>query len=238
MREIMLIGISPIGGGKEREALEILRKNAREVVHTVKKFEEMMVALFSARDLRKAQVLGRQVTEFENKADTMRRKFTCELGKGAFLPAFRGDLARLAEQLDNVADTAEGVTRAILLRDKLLGALLKAERKQKKAKDIREGLVRMARLSTQTTEALQRSIDSLVTNMDAVKKRVDEVENLENESDKVEQSLLRALYDYEKALDPVSVIQLSILIRGIGDISDRAEDVGDVLSIVVYTLRA
>lgn len=238
MREIVLIGISPIGGGKEKEALKILRKNAKEVVNTVKKFEEMMVTLFSARDLKKAQTLGRQVAEFENKADMVRRKFTTELGKGAFLPAFRGDLARLAEQLDNVADTAEGVMRAILLREKLLGALLKAERKQKKAKAIREGLVRMARLSTQTVEALQRSIDSLATNMDAVKKRVEEVESLENEIDKVEQSLLGALYDYEKALDPVSVIQLSILIRGIGDISDRAEDVGDVLSIVVYTLRA
>lgn len=237
MREILMIGISPIGGGKEKEALEILRKNAKEVVHTVKKFEEMMVALFSARDLKKAQTLGRQVSELETMADRGRRKFTCELSKGAFLPAFRGDLARLAEQLDNVADTAEGVTRAILLREKLLGALSKAERKQKKAKAIRDGMVKMARLATQTAEALQRSIDSLVSNIDAVKKRVDEVENLENESDKVEQSLLGALYEYEKALDPVSVVQLGILIRGIGDISDRAEDVGDVLSIVVYTFR-
>ena len=238
MREILLIGISPIGGGKEKEALATLRKNAKSVADTVKKFEEMIIALFSERDMKKAQALGRRVTELESKADEGRRKFTSNLAKGAFLPAFRGDLARLAEQLDNVADTAEGVTRAILLREKILDTLSKAEKKQKKAKVIRESLVKMARLATQTTEALRGAIDLLVTNIDATKTKINEVEELEHESDLVEQSLLGELYDYEKVLDPVSIFQLSHLIRGIGDVSDRAEDVGDVLSIISYTFRA
>jgi hypothetical protein len=238
LREILLIGISPIGGGKEKVALDILRKHAKSVVDTVKKFEEMIIALFSERDMKKAQALGRQVTELESKADEGRRKFTSDLSKGAFLPTFRGDLARLAEQLDNVADTAEGVTRALLLREKLLDALSKAEKKQKKAKIIRESLVKMARLATQTTEALRGAIDLLVTNINATKTKINEVEELEHESDIVEQSLLGELYDYEKILDPVSIFQLSHLIRGIGDVSDRAEDVGDVLSIISYTFRA
>jgi len=233
-----MIGISPISRGREREALEILRSNAKGVLATVKKFEEMVIALFSERDMKKAQALGRQVSELETKSDGGRRQFTCNLGKGAFLPAFRGDLARLAEELDNVADEAEEVTRAILLREKLLDALLKAEKKQKKAKAIREGIVKMARLATQTAEALQDAIDLLVTNIDATKTKIHEVEELEHESDIVEQSLLGELYEYEKLLDPVSIFQLNYIIREIGDISDRAEDVGDVLSIISYSLRA
>jgi predicted phosphate transport protein (TIGR00153 family) len=238
MREILMIGISPIGGGKEKEALETLRKNARDVVNTVKKFEEMMGAFFSERNVKKAEALGRQVTELETKADQSRRKFARSLGEGAFLPAFRGDLARLAEQLDNVADAAEEVTRTILLREKLLDALLKAEKKQKKAKAIRECMVKMAGLTTQTVETLLGSIDSLGSNIDVAKEKIEEVEKLEHEIDLLEQSLLGEMYVYEKVLDPVSVIQLGMLIRGIGDISDRAEDVGDVLSIVSYTFMA
>ena len=83
MREILIIGISPIGGGKEKEALKILRKHAKSVVDTVKKFEEMIITLFSERDMKKAQTLGRQVTELESKADEGRRKFTSDISKGA-----------------------------------------------------------------------------------------------------------------------------------------------------------
>lgn len=54
----------------------------------------------------------------------------------------------------------------------------------------------------------------------------------------MEQSLLADVFEYEKLLDPVSVFQLNNLIRGIGDISNRAEDASDVISIVAYTLRA
>ncbi len=238
MKEILMIGISRIGGGKEKETLKILRENARAVVNTVKKFEEMINALFSERDVERAQTLGRQVSALETKADTGRRKFASYLSKGAFLPAFRGDLARLAEQVDNVADAAEGVTRTVLLREKLLNTLVKAEKRERKAKVIREGLIKIAGLATQTVEALKSSIDSLASNIDAATARANEADKLEHASDIMEQSLLADVFAYEKLLDPVSVLQLNNIIHGIGDISDRAEDASDVISIVAYTLRA
>ncbi len=233
-----MIGISPIGGGKEKKAFEILKKNAKDVVNTVKKFEEMTNALFSERDVKKAQTLGRQVSELETKADVGRRKFASCLSKGAFLPAFRGDLARLAEQVDNVGDAAEEVTRSVLLREKLLDTLTKAERRQRKAKVIRDGLIKIAGLATRTTEVLKSSIDALASDIDTATARANEADKLEHASDIVEQSLLADVFEYEKLLDPISVLQLNNLIRGIGDISNRAEDASDVISIVAYTLRA
>lgn len=238
MKEILMIGISFIGGRKEKETLEILRENARAVVKTVKKFEEMINTFFSERDAKKAQTLGRQVSELETKADVSRRKFACGLSKGAFLPAFRGDLARLAEQVDNIADAAEEVTRTVLLREKLLDTLTKAERRQRKAKVIRDGLIKIAELATRTVEVLKSSIDALASDIDAATAKANEVDKLEHESDIVEQSLLADVFEYEKLLDPVSVLQLNNTIRGIGDISDRAEDASDVISIVAYILRA
>ena len=56
MREILIIGISPIGGGKEKEALEILRKHAKSIVDTVKKFEEMIVPFFPSTILKKQRL--------------------------------------------------------------------------------------------------------------------------------------------------------------------------------------
>lgn len=237
MREVLLIGFSPIGGKREKEAFSLLKQNAGEVLDVVKKFENMIIASFSERDMVKAEALGRKLSEIETDADKNRRKFTNALHGGAFLPAFRGDLARLAERLDDVADAAEEAMRVILLREKLFTALAKAEKKRRSAKVIREGLIKMVGLATKTTEALKGSVEMMISDIDAANEKANEVEELEHESDIIEQGLINDLYEHEKLLDPISVMQLKEIISRIGDISDRAEDASDMISIISYTLR-
>lgn len=238
LRKILLIGLSPIGGKKEKEAFSLLKRNAAEVLDVVKKFEDMIIASFSERDIAKTQALGRKISDLETNADKSRRKFTSTLHKGAFLPAFRGDLARLAERLDDVADAAEEAMRVILLREKLFIALSKAEKKRKSAKAIRGDLVKMAGLATKTIEALKSAVIMMIINVDAANEKADEVEKLEHESDIIEQGLINDLYEHEKLLDPISVMQLKEIIYRIGSISDRAEDASDVITIISYSFKA
>ena len=237
MREILPIGLLPIGGKKEKEAFSLLKHNAEEVLDVVKKFEDMIIASFSERDIAKTEALGRKISDLETNADKSRRKFTCALQKGAFLPAFRGDLARLAERLDDVADAAEETMRVILLREKLFTALAKAEKKRKSAKIIREGLIKMAGLATKTVEALRSAVGMTMSNVDAANEKADEVEKLEHESDIIEQGLINDLYEHEKLFDPISVMQLKEIIDRIGNISDRAEDASDVITIISYSFK-
>jgi len=237
LREILPIGLLPIGGKKEKEAFSLLKHNAEEVLDVVKKFEDMIIASFSERDIAKTEALGRKISELETNADKSRRKFTCALQKGAFLPAFRGDLARLAERLDDVADAAEETMRVILLREKLFTALAKAEKKRKSAKIIREGLIKMAGLATKTVEALRSAVGMTMSNVDAANEKADEVEKLEHESDIIEQGLINDLYEHEKLFDPISVMQLKEIIDRIGNISDRAEDASDVITIISYSFK-
>jgi len=237
LREILPIGLLPIGGKKEKEAFSLLKHNAEEVLDVVKKFEDMIIASFSERDIAKTEALGRKISELETNADKSRRKFTCALQKGAFLPAFRGDLARLAERLDDVADAAEETMRVILLREKLFTALAKAEKKRKSAKIIREGLIKMAGLATKTVEALRSAVGMTMSNVDAANEKADEVEKLEHESDIIEQGLINDLYEHEKLFDPISVMQLKEIIGRIGNISDRAEDASDVITIISYSFK-
>ena len=238
MREILPIGLLPIGGKKEKEALLLLERNAGEVLDVVKKFEDMIIASFSERDIAKTEALGRKISDLETNADKSRRKFTCALHEGAFLPVFRGDLARLAERLDDVADVAEETMRVILLREKLFTALAKAEKKRKSAKVVREGLIKMAGLATKTVEALKSAVGMMMSNVDAANEKADEVEKLEHESDIIEQGLINDLYEHEKLLDPISVMQLKEIICRIGNISDRAEDASDVITIISYSFKA
>lgn len=237
MQGAILIGLLPIGGKKEKEAVGLLKRNAGEVLDVVKRFEDMIIASFSERDIAKTEALGRKISDLETNADKSRRKFTRALHEGAFLPVFRGDLARLAEKLDDVADAAEETMRTILLREKLLVTLAKAEKRRKSAKVIREDLVKMARLATKTVESLKSAVNMMMSNVDAANEKVNEVEKLEHESDIIEQGLINDLYDHEKLLDPISVMQLKEIISRIGSISDRAEDTADIILIIGYGFR-
>lgn len=238
MKEILAVAFAPLGGKRERESFDILKRNAREVTEVVRQFEKVVVAFFSERDLEKAKVLGRELSTIETKADKGRRDFMRMLHEGAFLPAFRADFARLAERLDNVADTAEGAARAIVLREKLFAVLTKAERRSAKLKGWSRRFLQMARLTTETVETLQASVEALATNVNDAMKRANDVDKLEHEVDIIEQGLLGELYAYERFLDPVSVLQLAEIIRRFGNITDRAEDASDAIAIVAYTIRA
>ncbi len=238
MENILTIAAVSVGGKREREALNILKRNAGSVAEVVKKFEEIITVFFSERDLEKAEALGRELSNLETKADKGRREFLRILHEGAFLPAFRGDLARLADRLDVVADTAEGTMRAILLRGKLTKVLRGAEKRSSKVRGFRARFMKMAELTTKTVDTLEKGVEMLATDIDMALKKVQEVNELEHEIDMVQQGLLNDLYECEKYFDPLSVVQLADILQRFENISDRAEDASDLIEIIAYTFRA
>ncbi|MGC8816538.1 MAG: TIGR00153 family protein [Candidatus Hadarchaeum sp.] len=231
-----VLSISIIGGGKEQRALEILKRNAKAVTGVVKKFEEVITAYFTDLDFDRAEKLGRELSKLETAADKGKREFMKVLGEGAFLPAFRADLAWLAERLDTVADTAEGAMRVLLLRKQLLQALIRGEGKNREIREWRLKFAKMARVTTQTVQILEEAIEALTTDIGEATRKANDVDLLEHEIDLMEQSLTNDLYSFEKVLDPVSIIQLADIIRRSANVSDRAEDMSDTVTILGFTL--
>ncbi|MEM3421413.1 MAG: DUF47 family protein [Candidatus Hadarchaeum sp.] len=231
-----VFSISIIGGGKEQLAFEILKKNAKAVTGVVKKFEDVITAYFSDLDFDRAEKLGRELSKLETAADKGKREFMKVLSGGAFLPAFRADLAWLAERLDTVADTAEGAMRVLLLRKQLMEALIRSEKKNKDLREWRLRFTKMARITTQTVQILEEAIGALSTDVDEATRKANDVDLLEHEIDLIEHSLMNDLYNFEKLLDPVSIIQLADVIRRSANVSDRAEDMSDTVIILGFTL--
>jgi len=220
-------------GKKERETLRLLQLHSEKVLEVVKKFEELLRA-FCSFQWEKACVLGREVTVLETQADERLERFNRTLARGAFLPAYRGDLARLGSQLDDVADVTEEVTRTILSRQRTWSVM---KREGRKTAGLREGMVRMGELGTLCVEALASSVKALTYNMDLAETQAREVGKREHESDLVEQGLIVELYERERGLDPLTVVQLDQIIHGIGDISDQAEEASHLLLVLLYSLR-
>jgi len=233
-----LFSIATLTGGKEQKAFDTLSRNAKAITAVVKKFEELIRAYFTEKNPDAAEKLGRELSRLESLADKGKREFMKALHDGAFLPNFRADLAWLAERLDNVADTAEGAVRVILLRKQLATALVKAEKKNKEIKGWRLRFAEMAKVTTQVVKTLEESIAALATDMDLAIRKANDVDLLEHEIDMMEHELVNELYEFEKFFDPLSVVQFADTIRRFGNVSDRAEDMSDAIAILAFTLTA
>lgn len=235
--EIFDIALLPIGGGRERNAFQTLKKHSETVTESVKKFRDAIVAHSEGKS-EEGENLFKEIKQLESKADEIGEKFEASLGAGAFLPAFRGDLSRLGRKVDDVADKAQEAMREIHLRSRLFEKLTKAEEKNADANAIRVGLINLADKAINTAEALNAGVSVLMENMDTASVRAEGIRRCEQESDKAEEELLKNLYKYEDLLDPVTVMQIKYAVEQIGEISDAAEDAADIISATCVALRA
>lgn len=235
--EFLGISLLPIGGKKEKEAFETLKNLSETVVKSVKKFEDGITA-YSKQEFDKGEDLLQKVDELESEADEYGFKFESELGKGVFLPAFRGDLSKLAESIDDIADTAEESIREIYRRPQIFKDLKKAEKEKEEVKAIRIGLVDLAEKAVVSAQTLDEAVSIMMEDMDEALKKSEEVHRSEKESDTKEDELARNLYKYEEFLSPITVMQIRGLISKFGGISDAAENSGDVLSAMIHALKA
>ncbi|MEM2875268.1 MAG: TIGR00153 family protein [Candidatus Hadarchaeales archaeon] len=232
------VSFSPITGRREKQALEMLVRNSEKVMEVVRKTGEMMRAFFNERNLKKAEDAGKEISRLETEADAGRRGFMEVLHGGAFLPAIRGDLARLAESLDTVADVAEATMRELLQRKRLMESISAAEGKNGRVRELWGRISKMVDSTEKTLKVLCEAVKALGTDLMSAGEKAKEVDRLEHEVDLIEQELLRETYALEDSFDPISIIQLDKIIRKYENITDRAEDVSDIISILVYTLRA
>jgi hypothetical protein len=230
------IALLPIGGKREKKTFETLKNLSNTVVKSVKKFREG-VSAYSELNFEKGEKILGEVDDLESEADKYGYQFESELGGGAFLPAFRGDLSKLAESIDDIADTAEESIREIYRRPRTFEDLAEAEKKDEEVKRIRSGLVELAEKSVGSAEALDRAVSVLMENMDEAAEIAEEVHRREHESDEKENEIAIYLFKKEKLLNPVTVMQIRGLINRFGAISDAAESSGDTLSAMTNALK-
>ena len=235
--EFLGICLLPIGGRKEKETYDTLKALSRTVVKSVKKFREGIEA-YSELDFERGEDLLEEVDELESEADKHGYKFESQLREGAFLPAFRGDLSKLAETIDDIADMAEESIREVHRRPKMYSELAEAEEENKDVKSVRDGLVDLASKAVDSAEVMNDAVVILMDDMDGAAEKAEEVHRRERDSDLLEDELVRTLYEYEELLDPITIMQIRGLIEKFGAISDAAENSGDLLSATTDALKA
>ena len=213
---VSLFGRSPIGPMQQHMA-----KSHECAANLVPFFQAVM-----AQDWERVEQIQQEMVQLENEADKLKKSVRQHLPKSLFLPVPRSDLLDLLSVQDKIANRAKDIAGLMLGRCMNIPPQLQPQ--------MLAYVQRCVDASTPALKALKELDALLETGFSGreavlVEKMVEELEDIERDTDRMQVAVRRNLYQLEKDLPPVDVIFLYKIIEWVGDIADRAERVGNRL---------
>ncbi|KAA0874519.1 TIGR00153 family protein [Nitrincola tapanii] len=190
---------------------------------------DFMQALI-AGDWEEAAECQRRIALLEGEADEMKRAIRQNLPGNLFLPVPRNDLLELLRMQDRIANRSKDIAGLMLGRKMEIPAT------------IRDELVEFLDCAVKTTEqavVAMNELDELLATgfrgreVQLVEKLIDELDRLEHDTDERERRLRNSLFQVERELYPIDVIFLYRIIDWIGDLANRAQQVGSRLQMLL-----
>ena len=211
-----LFGRSPIGPMQKHFA------KAHECAANLLPFFEAVMA----EDWAKVQQVQQDMARLEDEADKLKKNVRLHLPKSLFLPVPRSDLLELLSVQDKVANRAKDIAGLMLGREMAIPLALQPL--------MRAFVQRTVDARAQALKAMNELDELLETGFGGreaalVESMVEELEQIERDTDLMQIEVRRALFKLEKDLPAVDVMFLYQIIEWIGDVADRAERVGNRL---------
>lgn len=172
----------------------------------------------------------RLIAELENEADDLKRDIRQRLPASIFLPVPRTDLLDLLRMQDKIANRAKDIAGLML------------GRKMQVPQPIQEELLELLRttlLAIEQAVLALSELDELLTagfrghEVDIVERLITELDELEHKADEHERKLRSSLFAVERELYPIDVMFLYQVIQWVGDLANRAQQVGNRLQLLL-----
>ena len=193
--------------------------------------EELLVFLDAVidNDWNNVNTSRKKINALEKEADQLKAETRDLLPKGMFLFVPRGDLLDLIGLADEIPNTIKDISGLVYGRQIVIPSQISASFKEFASEAVE--IVSTAALAVdQLSEVSRLAFGSRAS--DALEKIISKLDSLEAESDKSEVTVRRQLFDIEKDLPPVDVMFLYDVINKIGELADRAEQVGHRLTLI------
>lgn len=181
-------------------------------------------------DWTKAADAHQLIQQLEHDADTIKKDVRSHLPKSLFLPVPRTDLLELLRMQDKIANRAKDIAGIMIGRRMSIPA------------EISELMLQFVTSSVATSEKAKIALcelDELVASgfrgheVDIVEEFIVELDKHEHQADQLERELRHRLFAFEKTLDPIDAMFLYHIVSGVGDLADRAQQVGSRLLLLV-----
>lgn len=183
-----------------------------------------------ADDWEKAGKVRDEIERLEGEADDLKKAIRLRLPKSLFMPVPREDLLSLLLVQDKIANRTKDVSGIVLGRKMAIPAEV--------ADQFIEFVERNVDAAKQARKSV-RELDELFTTgfrgaeVDLVSGMIEELDQIETDTDDKQAALRAAVYAIEETLNPVDAVFLYKVIELTGEIADMAERVGRRLELLL-----
>jgi len=192
---------------------------AKSVLECMDIFQRAVTRYCDQPDRKAARAAFDEVHKAESKADDLRSEIEVMMYSKSLFPESRGDILGLLETMDKVPNQAESAVRMIWNQHVNIPETFAPK------------ILQLVDVCCRTVDAMVESVEKLFSEFTNAAVVVGKIDELESEADRIEESLIEKLFS-----DPVDSIQTIIFrdfIKSVVQISDRAENVGDRIRLIV-----
>jgi predicted phosphate transport protein (TIGR00153 family) len=204
---------------KQKKVQEFIVHYNEQVLICMSEFEKAVTAYIEDPDRDALHEGYKRVHQAEGKADDIRREIEVLMYSKALFPESRGDILGLIETMDRVPNQTESVVRMIHNQHIPL------------PKAFAPAILSMIEASCRCIKELINAVNSLFDNFMNATVYVGKIDELESEVDHIEEDLIDQIFSSRE--DGFIKILLRDMVRRIANITDRAENVGDRIRIIV-----
>ena len=206
-----------------------LEKHIGIAYDCAKQLREFFSAVVAA-DWEKAAKYRSKIETLEHEADDLKKTIRLQLPKSLFMPVPREDLLELLLVQDKIANRTKDVSGIVMGRKMQFPAAI--------ADQFLEFVDRNIDAAKQARKSV-RELDELFTagfrgaEVDLVSGMIEELDQIETDTDDKQAALRAALFELEDSLNPIDAIFMYKVIETTGEIADMAERVGRRLELLL-----
>ena len=189
-----------------------------------------LLAAAAKGDWETAVTVRNEIERLEHEADDLKKKIRLGLPKSLFMPVPREDLLELLLVQDKIANRTRDVSGIVLGRKMQIPAEI--------SEQFLEFVDRNVDAAKQARKSV-RELDELFTagfrgaEVDLVEALIEELDQIETDTDDKQAALRGAVYAIEETLNPVDAVFMYQVIELTGEIADMAERVGRRLELLL-----
>jgi predicted phosphate transport protein (TIGR00153 family) len=208
---------------KHKEIEALVLEHLGHVDATLQAFSRSLDAYLREGDVETADRYALETHQAEGRADDARRRIESQLLSGSLLPTSRRDILEIIEQVDRLANAAEEILDYLLLQ------------RVEVPDEIMPQITEIGVQSNNTFDEVKKAVTSLFQNVDQALEHTKAIEQLEGEVDHLERRATKRLFALD--IELARKLQISGFIQRLVRLSDRAEDLSDLIELVVAARR-